>query len=320
MEEPSAVLLLNLGSPDAPTIPAVRKYLREFLGDKHIISIPWIFRKLLLECIILPRRPKKSAELYQQIWTENGSPLICETQKLRERVEKKIGGSIPVFCGMRYGNPSIENEAKKIKTLGIKKVFVIPLYPQKAESSWVTVAEKAQKVFSKTDPEIRLDFADPYYDEPDFIAALAKSAREFLEGKKIDKLLISFHGVPVKTALAQNYKNECETTARLLGEALNLPRERREVSFQSHFGKGKWLEPSTEERLDNLPCEGVKNLAVIAPGFAADCLETLDELSIRGKEKFQAAGGNVFFTIPCLNDSEAFAEFLAKMCREHIKN
>lgn len=313
MKTEKAVLLLNLGSPDAPTVPAVRKYLREFLGDRHVISLPWLLRKILLECVILPRRPKKSSVLYQRIWTESGSPLIVETKKLRERVARKLDGHAEVFCAMRYGNPAIETAVNEIKRRGLKNVFVVPLYPQKAESSWLTAAEKAQKVFSKNAPAINVKFAEPYYSEPDFIRALAESAKPFFSGKAFDKLLVSFHGVPVKTRLAQSYKSECETTAALLAEALNLPRERWEAAFQSRFGKGKWLEPSTESRLENLPREGIKNLAVIAPGFVADCVETLDELGIRGKEKFLACGGNAFSVIPCLNDSEIFAEFLAKL-------
>lgn len=316
MEDTQAVLLLNLGSPDAPSVPAVRKYLREFLGDKHVISLPWILRKILLECVILPRRPKKSAEYYSKIWTESGSPLIAETEKLRKRVAEKTDGSTEVFCAMRYGNPSIENAAKAIYERGIRKVFVIPLYPQKAESSWVTAVEKTERVFAKKFPRVKLDFAEPYYREPEFIAALAKSAEEFLSGKNFEKLLISFHGVPVKTKLAKSYKTECETTAELLASALNLPRERWECVFQSRFGRGKWLEPSAEERLKNLPKEGVKNIAIIAPGFAADCLETLEELGVRGKKTFSESGGNDFHTVPCLNDSEAFAEFLVKRIRE----
>lgn len=317
VKESRAVLLLNLGSPDAPNVPAVRKYLREFLGDKHVISLPWILRKILLECVILPRRPEKSAGYYSKIWTENGSPLIVETEKLRERVAEKIGGNAEVFCAMRYGNPSIENAAKAIYERGFRRVFVIPLYPQKAESSWVTATEKTQKVFAKKFPQVKLDFAEPYYREPEFIAALAKSAEEFLSGKNFEKLLISFHGVPIKTKLAKSYKAECETTAELLANALNLPRERWECVFQSRFGRGKWLEPSTGELLKNLPKEGVKNIAVIAPGFAADCLETLEELGVRGKKTFSESGGNDFFTVPCLNDSEAFADFLANIVRKN---
>ncbi|MBQ6705706.1 MAG: ferrochelatase [Opitutales bacterium] len=317
MKESRAVLLLNLGSPDAPSVPAVKKYLREFLGDKHVISLPWILRKILLECVILPRRPKKSAAYYSKIWTENGSPLIVETEKLRERVTEKIGGRAKVFCAMRYGNPGIENAAKTIYESGIRKVFVIPLYPQKAESSWLTAVEKTQKVFAKKFPQVKLDFAAPYYCNPEFIAALEKSAKKFLIGKNFEKLLISFHGVPVKTKLSKSYKAECETTAELLASALNLPRERWECVFQSRFGRGKWLEPSTGERLKNLPKEGVKNIAIIAPGFAADCLETLEELGVRGKKTFSESGGNNFHMVPCLNDSEDFANFLVNIAQKN---
>ena len=312
-KETRAVLLLNLGSPDAPTVPAVRTYLREFLGDKYVISLPWILRKILLECVILPRRPKKSAELYSKIWTKDGSPLIIETQKLQNLLREKLNGDIKVFCAMRYGNPNIENVVKEIKNSGIKNIFVIPLYPQKAESSWVTAVEKAKYVFSRKAPEIHLTFAEPYYSDSRFISSLAESAKKILNGNNFEKILISFHGVPVKTKLSQSYKKECETTANLLTKALNLPRERSECVFQSRFGRGKWLEPSIEERLKNLPKEGITRIAVIAPGFAADCLETLEELGVRGKKTFIESGGDRFFMIPCLNDSESFADFLTQI-------
>ena len=275
--------------------------------------MPWILRKILLECIILPRRPKISAEFYSKIWTKEGSPLIVETKKLQNLLWKKLSGNIKVFSAMRYGNPSIENVVKEIKNSGIKKIFVIPLYPQKAESSWVTAVEKTKHVFLKKAPEVCLTFADPYYSDSRFIDSLAGSAKNFLNGKNFDKILISFHGVPVKTKLSQSYKKECETTANLLTKALNLPHERSECVFQSRFGRGKWLEPSIEERLKNLPKEGITKIAVIAPGFTADCLETLEELGVRGKKTFIESGGDCFLMVPCLNDSGTFADFLTQI-------
>lgn len=306
-----AVLLLNLGSPDEPSVPAVRRYLREFLGDRHVITLPWILRKILLECIILPRRPKRSAALYRKIWTQEGSPLIVQTERLRSRVAEFSEG-VPVLCAMRYGNPSVEKAARELSAVGVRSVRVIPLYPQRAASSWGTAVEKTQQVFSKVAPQITLHFAKPFFDHPDYIAALAEHARVFLGEKSFDKILISFHGVPVATATAQSYREECETTARLLAQALDLGNEQWEVVFQSRFGRGKWLEPSTETRLRELPGEGVKNLVVIAPGFIADCLETLEELAVRGKKTFLDSGGTTFALAPCLNDDPALARFLSK--------
>lgn len=310
---PDAVLLLNLGSPASADVPAVRAYLREFLGDPHVIPLPTLFRKILLETVILPFRAKKSAARYAKILTPDGAfPLVAETEKLRRRVAEELGGNVRVFCAMRYGEPSMENAAREMLAAGTRSVFVMPLYPQRAESSWDTAVEHAEKVFSETAPEIGLRFAEPFFDAPGYIAALAESAENFLRGKDVDKLLVSFHGVPVKTRRARTYRAECVKTGELLADALRLPRERREIVFQSRFGRGKWLEPSLENRLRELPEEGARRVAVIAPGFIADCLETLEEIALLGRETFLAAGGKEFFCVPCLNDSPALARFLAE--------
>lgn len=316
-----AVLLLNLGSPAAAAVPAVRQFLREFLGDPFVIPLPQPARKILLECVILPFRAKKSAQLYARMKTEkNVFPLIAATEKLRERTEnrlaEKCGKNIPVFAAMRYGEPSCERAARAIAAAGIRKIFVVPLYPQRAESSWDTAVFHAEKILKKFAPQGKPIFLAPFFAECGYISALAGTVKNC--GKNFDKILFSFHGVPAKTRRAESYREECETTARLVAEMLKLPRERWEFAFQSRFGHGKWLLPETADRLRKLPAEGCKNLAVIAPGFVADCLETLDELAVRGKEIFCGNGGENFSVIPCLNDDPAFADFLAETIAEKI--
>lgn len=313
MRADAAVLLVNLGSPASASVPAVRAYLREFLGDPNVISLPQPFRKILLEAVILPFRAKKSAARYAKVWTEKGSPLVAGTEQLRERVAAELGGNARVFCAMRYGEPSAEKAAREMLAAGTRAAFVVPLYPQRAESSWDTAVEHIEKIFSETAPQIKLRFAEPFFADSGYIGALAESAEKFLRGKTFDKLLFSFHGVPAKTRRAQSYRAECLKTAELLSRALNLPRERCETAFQSRFGRGKWLEPSAEKRLRELPAEGAHRIAVIAPGFIVDCLETLEELAECSRETFLAAGGEEFHFVPCLNASPAFARFLAGM-------
>ena len=307
-----ALLLINLGSPSAPTVPAVRVFLREFLSDPCVVPLPAIVRALLLRLVVLPFRAKKSAARYAKIWTREGSPLAVETERLRERVAAELGGEIRVLAAMRYGAPNLESAARELLAAGTRDVFAIPLFPQSAESSRGTAIQHARKVFSKIAPSVGLRFAEPFFKESAYIAALAEKTAETLRGNAFDKLLISFHALPESAPEARNYARECRTTAELLAAALALPRERVEVVFQSRVGHGKWLAPATEERLRALPAEGAKRVAVVAPGFVADCLETLEELGVRGREIFLAAGGNAFTLVPCLNDSPAFAKFLAK--------
>ena len=313
MRADDAVLLLNLGSPAAPTVPAARAYLREFLGDPHVIPLPKILKKLLLELVILPRCAKNSAARYAKIWTREGSPLVVFTERLRARVAAVLGAGVPALCAMRCGEPGVETAAKALLAAGTRRVRVVPLYPQRAESSWGAAVAHAKKVFSAIAPAVELRFVEPFFAERGYIEALAETASAALRGNAFDKLLISFHSLPESSPEAKTYREECLTTARLLAEALALPRERVETAFQSRFGRGKWLAPATEDRLRALPSEGARRVAVIAPGFVADCIETLEELGVRGRETFLASGGNAFTLVPCLNDSPAFARFLAEL-------
>ena len=315
MPTPDAVVLLNLGSPAAPTVPAVRVFLREFLDDPRVIALPFPLRKLLLEGVILPFRAKKSAARYAKIWTREGSPLVAETERLRARVARELGGNARVLCAMRCGEPGLEAAARELRAAGARDVLAIPLFPQRAESSWDSAAERAKEVFRKRAPQIRLRFAAPFFAEPGYVGALAETTENALRGRAFDKLLISFHGVPAAAKRAESYRAECLTTAEKLAAALRLPRERWEAAFQSRFGRGKWIGPATDARLRALPAEGARRLAVVSPSFVADCLESLEEIGVAGRELFLAAGGESFCAVPCLNASPAFARFLSEIVR-----
>lgn len=313
-----AVLLLNLGSPDSASVSDVKKYLRSFLGDPRVLTLPFPLRKILLEGIILPFRSKKSAARYRKILTADGAfPLVAETENLRARVEKILAEEIfpdekiPVFAAMRHGKPSVEIAAKTLVEAGVSEVFVVPLFPQRAASSWDSAVVHAREIFEKEAPSCRLKIIEPFFAAQGYIDALAGSVRRALYGSSFQKLLISFHGIPVRGNDAPSYRAECEATAAALADALDLSRERYEVAFQSRFGKGKWLEPATAARLCTLPREGHADVAVVAPGFITDCLETLEELAIDARQIFLSAGGKNFEFVSCLNADTAFARFLA---------
>jgi len=317
-----AVLLLNLGSPDSASVSDVKKYLRGFLGDPRVITLPFALRKILLECVILPFRSKKSAARYEKILNADGSfPLVAETERLRKRVEKILAEEnfsdekIPVFSAMRHGNPSVESAAKKIVSAGAEKVFVVPLFPQRAASSWDTTVFHVRKIFEKNAQNCQLRFIEPFFSAKGYIAALAEVSRRALAGVPFQKLLISFHGIPARGNDAPRYRAECEATATALADALGLSRERWEIVFQSRFGRGKWLEPATAARLSALPREACTRVAVVAPSFVADCLETLEELGVEGKKTFLSAGGENFSLVPCLNAAPEFARFLAESAK-----
>ena len=229
--------------------------------------------------------------------------------------ERKLGGNARVLCAMRCGEPGLEAAARELRAAGARDVLAIPLFPQRAESSWDSAAERAKEVFRKRAPQIRLRFAAPFFAEPGYVGALAETTENALRGRAFDKLLISFHGVPAAAKRAESYRAECLTTAEKLAAALRLPRERWEAAFQSRFGRGKWIGPATDARLRALPAEGARRLAVVSPSFVADCLESLEEIGVAGRGLFLAAGGESFCAVPCLNASPAFARFLSEIVR-----
>ena len=303
------VLLVNLGTPDEANPQAVKRYLAEFLSDRRVVEIPALAWQPILRGIILNTRPKKSAHAYSQVWTEEGSPLAAITRAQAAALADAWPG-VTVDWAMRYGNPAIGDRLAALKDAGCDRVLIAPLYPQYCAATTATANDKAFATLAgmRWQPAIRT--LPPYHDDPIYIAALADSVRQSLTALDFEPqaLMASFHGMPSRTLeLGDPYHCQCQKTARLLGEALG---RELTVTFQSRFGRAKWLGPATDATLAELPGQGVTRVAIVAPGFSADCLETLEELAIRGRESFLAAGGTQFAYLPCLNDSEIGIEML----------
>jgi ferrochelatase len=296
------VLLVNLGTPDDANPAAVKRYLAEFLSDRRVVELPALAWQPILRGIILNTRPKKSAHAYRQVWTEDGSPLAAVTRAQAEALKDAWPG-VTVDWAMRYGNPAIGDRLAAMKASGCERILIAPLYPQYCAATTATANDKAFATLAgmRWQPAIRT--LPPYHDDPLYIAALAASVRQSLADLDFEPqtLIASFHGMPARTLeLGDPYHCHCQKTARLLGEALGRDLT---VTFQSRFGRAKWLGPATDETLAALPGTGVTRIAIVSPGFSADCLETLEELAIRGRESFLAAGGEQFAYLPCLNDS-----------------
>ncbi len=312
------LLLVNLGTPDAPDKKAVKRYLKEFLSDKRVVEIPDIFWQPILRGIILNTRPAKSAHAYSLVWTDEGSPLAVYTRRQAEALADKFDGAVHVDWAMRYGNPSVGSRLQAMKDAGCDRILIAPLYPQ---YSGATTASVHDAVFDavkamRWHPAIRT--LPPYHDDETYIAALKSSIETGLAALDFepDAVIASFHGMPKRTLeLGDPYHCHCQKTARLLSEAMG-----REliIAFQSRFGPAKWLEPPTDVMLEKLAQEGKKKVAIFAPGFSSDCLETFEELAIRGKEDFEAAGGERFAYIPCLNDSDVGIDLLDQLVRREL--
>jgi ferrochelatase len=297
------VLLINLGTPDAPEAPAVRRYLAEFLSDRRVIEIPPIAWKPILHGIILRTRPKKSAHAYRQVWTEAGSPLAAITRRQAEALQHNLGDGVLVDWAMRYGNPGIRPAIERMKAAGCERILAAPLYPQYCAATTATANDAAFATLAAMRWQPALRTLPPYYDDALYIDALRRSIERQLGTLDFtpDRLLLSFHGMPQRALqLGDPYHCHCRKTARLLAEQLTLPVD---VAFQSRFGRAKWLEPATDKVLAAYPEKGVNRVAIAAPGFSADCIETIEELGIRGRATFLSAGGTDFALIDCLNDS-----------------
>jgi ferrochelatase len=312
------VLIVNLGTPDAAEAGAVRRYLGEFLSDRRVVEIPPILWQPILRGIILRTRPKKSAHAYAQVWREDGSPLAAFTAAQARALRDAFGERVLVDYAMRYGRPAIADRLAAMKAAGCERILVAPLYPQYCAATTATANDSAFAALAamRWQPAIRT--LPPYYDDPAYIGALKQSIEESLAGLALtpDALLVSFHGMPQRTLeLGDPYHCHCRKTGRLLGEALG-----REVlvAFQSRFGRAKWLEPATDRVLAALPGQGVKRIAIVAPGFSVDCVETLEELSIRGRETFEAAGGPDFAYLPCLNADPPSIKMLQELLRREL--
>jgi ferrochelatase len=290
------VLLSNLGTPEAPTEKAVRAYLAEFLSDPRVIQLPKLLWWPILHGIILRTRPKRSAHAYQQVWTEQGSPLLVITQRQAYALQQKLGDGYHVVVGMRYGKPSIADALQQLRAAGVEKMMMLPLYPQ---FSYTTTQSNLDKLPAKT-PAICC-----YYNDPLYVQALANSVKtHWQEHGQADELVLSFHGLPqAYVDRGDPYYDQCMETSRLLVEALELKSSQYRVTFQSRLGRQKWLQPYTALTMQQLPKEGVKSIQIICPGFSADCLETLEEIKLQNRDFFIQAGGERFEYIPALNDA-----------------
>jgi ferrochelatase len=307
------VIMSNLGTPDAPTPKAVKRYLKEFLSDRRVIEIPPLIWQVILRGIILNVRPKKSAHAYQQVWTERGSPLAVITADQAAALDQRLGDNIRVVHAMRYGSPNIGEAIAALQQQGCTRILLAPLYPQYCAATTATAQDEAFRVLMNMRWQPALRTLPAYHDDSGYINALKISVERQLAQLDFEPeaILASFHGMPQRTLnLGDPYHCHCLKTARLLSEAMGRDIK---VSFQSRFGRAKWLEPSTESTLQSLPGNGVKKLAVIMPGFSADCLETLEEIALRGRDSFIAAGGTHYAALECLNDSAESLDFLENL-------
>lgn len=312
------VLLVNLGTPDAPDAASVRRYLKQFLSDPRVVEIPQLLWQPILRGAVLTTRPKKSAHAYAQVWTEAGSPLLAITKAQAEDLQARLGdAAIHVDYAMRYGNPAIPERLAAMKQAGCARILIAPLYPQYCAATTATALDECYRALAamRWQPAVRT--LPPYYADPAHIAALKTSVETALAALDFtpDAIVASFHGMPARTyALGDPYYDHCLETARLLSDALGRPLI---PTFQSRFGKAKWLEPYTDASLVRLATEGSRKVAILAPGFSVDCLETLEELAIRGKAQFEQAGGTDFAYLPCLNaDAPGMAMLETLMRRE----
>jgi ferrochelatase len=330
-----AVLLVNLGSPDSTSVPDVKRYLSEFLGDERVIDKPGDpFRSWLVNGIIIPRRAKNSAHAYQQVWTKDGSPLIVISKSVRDKLALKLGPEVPVYLAMRYGSPSIASVMARIAGDGIEELLLFPQYPHYAMASWETVVVRVMEEVARQAPHLRVATVQPFYADPDYIDVLHVVSLPYLD-RPHDYVLFSYHGLPERhmrkadsshahcltvpdccnmcsPAHATCYRAQCFATTRALVARAGIPAAKHSISFQSRLQGEPWLSPFSDYEFKRLPTVGVKTLIVLSPAFTADCLETLEELQQQGRDTFLRAGGESFQQIPCPNDHPAMIDFLAK--------
>lgn len=319
----TAVVLVNLGTPEAPTAGAVRRYLKQFLSDTRVVEIPRVIWWLILNGIILPIRSKKSAQKYAAIWTEEGSPLKVHTQKqsvLLHTLLGERGHAVQAVYAMRYGAPSVDSVLESLHAQGCDRILVLPAYPQYSGATTASIFDAVFQHYRRRRniPELRM--IRHYHDHPAYIAALQASVQAYwVQHGRPDQLVMSFHGVPKRTLLMGDpYHCECHKTARLLATALGLTPQQWQLTFQSRFGKAEWLQPYTAPTLQQLGRQGVRRVDVLCPGFTSDCLETLEEISMEARHDFLQAGGQEFHYIPCLNETAAGIDALADIAQQHM--
>lgn len=337
-----ALLLVNLGSPDSPEVKDVKPYLDEFLMDERVIDKPYWLRNLLVRGIILKTRPAKSAQAYKSIWWEEGSPLIVISRRLQQAVQKHT--ELPVGLAMRYGNPSIEKGIAELvdQNPGLEEVFMVPLYPHYAMSSYETVVVKAREVVEQKFPNLKLSIKNVFYDDPRYLDILAESLQPSLE-KDYDHILFSYHGIPerhvqktdftnshclkIEGCCAKDspahqtcYRHQVFKTTEGVVKRLGIPKEKYSNSFQSRLGRDPWLQPFTDKVIESFPAKGIKKLLVVCPAFVSDCLETIEEIGVEARESFIKNGGEEFGLVPCLNDREDWAKLVAEWGEEVLNS
>jgi len=341
MLDMDGVLLINLGTPDAPGSGPVRKYLREFLSDPRVLDINPVSRKLLLEGVILPLRPRKSADAYRKIWTERGSPLLVESLSLVEKVREALGAEVPVELGMRYGNPSIASALGKLSAARVDRLVVAPLYPQYSSAATGSSLEEVYRITGALEVVPNLSVLPPFYSDPGFLDAFARQGEPVLARDRPDHVLFSFHGLPerqvrrtdptaahclqsasccdrIVDANRDCYRAQCFATARALAQRLGLAQGSFTVCFQSRLGRTPWIKPYTDQVIPELAARGVRRLAVFSPAFVADCLETLEEIGLRARDQFLSLGGESLSLVPSLNASPAWVSALTALLRRQL--
>jgi len=331
------VLLVNLGSPKSTDPKDVKKYLDQFLMDERVIDVPWLLRAFIVKGIVLNTRPKQSAAAYQRIWWEEGSPLIVLSERLQEKIDNNT--SIPIALAMRYGEPSIKQGLQELVDKGVDEILLMPLYPQFAMATTETILVLAEELQKEFFPQVKFTTVPPFYNHPDYVKVLARSIGEKLEGLDYEHLLFSYHGVPErhirKSDITKShckidgsccetpspahqfcYRHQCLETTKLVTEMLQLKKGTFSTSFQSRLGFDPWLKPYTDRTIENFALNGMKKMVIVSPAFVSDCLETLEELAMEGKEIFEENGGKEFTVIPCLNDREDWVKTLSRWIDE----
>lgn len=336
MHKREGILLVNLGTPEAPTPGAVRAYLAEFLSDPEVIDLPAVLRWLLLRTVILPFRPRRSAEAYRKIWTADGSPLLVHSRALAARIRELLPG-VPVELGMRYGRPTLEGAVARLVERGVERLAVVPLFPQESSSTTGTAVQRVRAI-ARRYSALELCVAKPFFAHPAFLRAFEEVARPVLARGAPEHVLFSFHGLPERFLAKASpsagclerpdccaavgplnghcYRAQCFATARELASRLGLRQQDFSVSFQSRLGRARWIQPYTHERLRDLARGGAKRVAVVCPAFVADCLETLEEIALRGREEFLAEGGEALELVPSLNDHATWAAGVVELVQE----
>jgi len=336
----TGLLLVNVGTPDSPRTSDVRRYLDEFLTDPRVIDIHPLKRRLLLSLIILRFRPRRSGEAYAKIWTDRGSPLLCFSHDLVEKLQQRLGSEVKVGLGMRYGNPSIAAALEELRRDGVGRIVVFPMYPQYSSAATGSSVQKVFECASALWNVPDLQVVPPFYDHPAFIECSAAVARPYVERAGVEQVFFSFHGLPqrhvrksddtgahclchddccerIVEANRNCYRAQCFATARLLGERLGLPEERRVICFQSRLGRDPWIPPYTDVLIEQAARDGARNAVILSPAFVTDCLETLEELGIRAVGSWQESGGETLALVPCLNARDDWAEAMLTIAREH---